>query len=237
MRISFLKAFLPWMLGFLFLASCDRKPDPSALEASFVVNGHTGDSRLSPSADAQTLRFEVYSEKAWTVREEGIPSDWIQYESEKSSKKNSWTFSLQLSENVSSSSRPAVLVFASGELERRVSVVQSIEDPIFRVHTLGAYGVPGGDWVYQEERFQTGRLLYGEDRMSFRIVEPGAVRVMLLSGMPHSMEPGMHFPVFFRVVDHGYTRCSSYYDVQVIRVRDSLTWLKNDDQTYFVISQ
>ena len=236
MRFFSWPAFLAHVLALGCLVACGE-PQPVWQESSFVVNGREGDSQLTPSADLQTLRFSLFCEKEWTVREEGSPADWALLGSEKSSVEHYWNISIQLTENITSSPRKAVFIFSCEGKERRVSVVQSVEDPIFRVQTLGAYGVPGGDVVYRPELFQFSRLLYGEDRMSFRFVEPSSARVVSLGSLPRTMEPGMLLTLRYSVVEQGFTRVSESFSVQVIRVRDHLVWLKKDENTYFVIRQ
>lgn len=235
MRFSFRAVVLPIVLGLCF-STC-KEPQPVWQESSFVVNGREGDTQLTPSADLQTLRFTLYCEKEWTVREEGTPAEWAILSSEKSGVKHYWNISVQLTENMDSSPRKTVFIFSCEGAQRRVSIVQSVEDPIFRVQTMGAYGVPGGDVVYRPDQFQFSRLLYGENKMSFRLMDPSSARVMSLGGLPRSMEPGMLLTLRYSVVEQGFTRVSESFPVQVIRVREQLVWLKKDDNTYFVIRQ
>ena len=202
-----------------------------------MVNGRIGDSDLHPSADVQVLRFEVFSQKQWTCSKEGSEVDWITFEKTEAEKKNTWKISFTLTENMGNAPRTAVFLFASGSLTRRVTITQSTEDPIFRTHTIGAYGVPGGDIIFDRERFQYSRLRYGERSLSFRLLEASAARVMTLSGLSTSMEPGMQFPVLYRVSEGGCTRILERFAVLVIRVRPPLVWLKKDDSTYFVVKE
>lgn len=237
MRSFSLGRILICLLGLLCLAGCEPKEVPEEEDVSFVVNGRIGDSEFHPSADVQTLRFEVYAENKWNCVQEGFERRWISYEIAKAEKKDTWKISFFLAENTGNAPRTTVFLFTSGTMRRRVTVTQSVEDPIFRTHAIGAYGVPGGDVVFDRERFQYGRLQYGADRLSFRLTEPSAARVFTLSGLSQHMEPGMQFTVLYRVLEGGYTRISETYDVQVIRVRDSLVWLKKDDNTYFVVKK
>lgn len=225
------------MLAWLCLAACERKPEPHNEDIDFVVNGRTGDSELHPSADIQTLRFEVFSKKKWTCSKEGSEVDWLSFDMAESEKKNTWNISFTLTENTGNAPRTAVFLFSSASLTRRVTITQSVEDPIFRTHTIGAYGVPGGDIVFDRERFQYSRLLYGTRSLSFRLYEPSAARVVSLSGLSPQMEAGMRFPVLYRVSEGGYTRVLERFDLQVIRVRTPLVWLKKDENTYFVVKE
>ena len=228
---------LSCLLGWLCLAACERRKESRNEDIDFVVNGRVGDSELHPSADIQTLRFEVFSKNKWTCSKEGSEVDWLSFEMVESEKKNTWNISFTLTENMGNAPRTAVFLFSSASLTRRVTITQSVEDPIFRTHTIGAYGVPGGDIVFDRERFQYSRLLYGSQFLSFRLYEPSAARVVSLSGLFRQMEAGMRFPVLYRVSEEGYTRILERFEVQVIRVRTPLVWLKKDENTYFVIKE
>lgn len=235
MRSFSLGSLLICLLGLWSLAGCGPKENREDDGSRFLVNGRTGDSEFSPSADVQTLYFDVYSEKKWDCIQEGFERSWVSYEMVRSDKKDTWKISLILTENTGNAPRTAVFIFTSGTLQRRVTVTQSVEDPVFRTHTIGAYGVPGGDVIFDRERFQYSRLHYGTDRLSFRLFNPSAVRLATLSGLSRNMEPGMLFTVLYRVQEGGLTRVSESYEVQVIRVKESLVWLKKDENTYFVL--
>jgi hypothetical protein len=71
--------------------------------------------------------------------------------------------------------------------------------------------------------------------MSVRFLEPDEARVTTLGGLSRNLETGMKFPLMYRVMEQGYTRILETIPVQVIRVRDSMVWLKKDDNEYFVI--
>lgn len=224
-----------WILaGILCLSACDPRPVPVE-DVAFLVNEKTSDSEFTPSADVQTLHFDVYCEGQWNVVQAASPAPWVQYSITKDARKDYWNIAITVTENTNNSTRQAVFVFTCGSLERRVRIIQSTEDPIFRVHTMGAYGVPGGDVFFEPGRIQFSRLLYGESSMCFRLLDPERTRVASLSGLPRQLEPGMQFPVYYRVSEEGFTRVSEHYDVLVIRVRSPYAWLKKDDSTYFVI--
>lgn len=236
MRYRSLIAIIALLAGFFVLSACGPKPDPAGESSLFVVNGHAGDSELSLSAEGQVHQFEVYSEEDWEVREEGLPADWLILEKVKNKRKDHvWDLSITLSENESDSPRTAVFLFTSGQLVRKVSLIQAVEDPILRNHVVGAYGVPGGDFIFDREHFQFGRLYYGEDCLTCRFLDPRGVRVVTLSGLVRQPQVGMSLTVLYRVMEQGFTRVCESYDVQVIRIRENLMWLKKDERIYFVV--
>ena len=222
------------VLSFL-LPSCEERevaPD----ESSFVLNGRTGHFQLQASADVQTLRMSLRAAKSWSVEQEGVPADWVECRWEKRTE-GYWQVFFSLDENPLPNARQAVFVFSSGTLVRKVTLVQAVEDPIFRVHNMGAYGVPGGDIVFTPGESQYSLLNYAPDAWSFRLLEPSAARVMSLSGLPRPIEAGMQVKLHFRVMERGFIRISEPLNLLVIRVREPLVWLKKDDDTYFVVKQ
>jgi hypothetical protein len=230
-----MKRFLPLFALLLGLVlSCKEKPDPEK-PVEMLLDSQAANLEFTPSADPQTLHFELYCDGLWDMREEGMRANWVESRTVTALKKNTWSISIQITENTASISRRTVFVLYSDNVERRVVIVQSVEDPIFRVHDLGAYGVPGGDVIFDKNRFQYSCLKYGPDAMSVRFLEPEEARVTTLGGLKRNLETGMQFPIMYRVVEQGYTRILETIPVQVIRVRDSMVWLKKDDNEYFVI--
>ena len=110
------------------------------------------------------------------------------------------------------------------------------EDPILQQEVPGAYGVPGGD-VQLRDGWQLGILHYGGNRQNLRLVQPFQARVLSLGGLPHPLEQGMEFQALYRETDHGYTRVCIPYRLQVVRVKAEKVWLKESDQTFFVVEQ
>jgi len=230
-----MKRFLPLFTLLLGLVlSCEEKPDPEK-PVEMLLNSQPENLEFTPSADPQTLHFELYCDGLWDMREEGVRANWVESRTVTTLKKNTWSISIQITENTANISRRTVFVLYSENVQRRVVIVQSVEDPIFRVHELGAYGVPGGDVIFTSNNFQYSRLQYGSNGLSVRFLEPDEARVTTLGGLPRNLETGMQFPLMYRVTEQGYTRILETIPVQVIRVRDSLVWLKKDDNEYFVI--
>lgn len=230
-----MKRFLPLfalLLGLVF--SCKEKPDPEK-PVEMLLNNEAFNLEFTPSADPQTLHFELYCDGLWDMREEGVRANWVESRTVTALKKNTWSISIQITENTASIPRRTVFVLYSDSVQRRVEIVQSVEDPIFRVHELGAYGAPGGDVLFDKNRFQYSCLQYGSNSMSVRFLEPEEARVTILGGLSRNLETGMQLQMLYRVVEQGYTRILETIPVQVIRVRDSMVWLKKDDNEYFVI--
>ena len=110
------------------------------------------------------------------------------------------------------------------------------EDPILQTEVPGAYGVPGGSIVLRDG-WQLGILRYGGNRQNVRLVYPARARSITLSGLPRLLRSGMEFQVLYRETEQGYTRVCLPYKLRVIQVKDGKVWLKESDQTFFVLEQ
>ena len=217
------------------LACCEPKPDdPAGEDGLFLVNGISGNSSFTPSADPQTLRIKVVSTAQWSFQPEGAPPEWITTVSRTPVGSGNWLVSFELQENTTEEARTAVFVFSSGKQSCKVTISQSVEDPLFRVGTEGAYGVPGGD-ITRGNGWQFGRLQYGGGQ-NFHLVNPQLVMAATLSGLPLTLVPGQQLHVLYRLQERGLTRVCVPFQVQVIRVREDRAWLKASEETFFVIA-
>lgn len=129
-----MKRFLPLFTLLLGLVlSCEEKPDPEK-PVEMLLDSQPANLEFTPSADPQTLHFELYCDGLWDMREEGVRANWIESRTVTTLKKNTWSISIQITENTANISRRTVFVLYSENVQRRVVIVQSVEDPIFRVH-------------------------------------------------------------------------------------------------------
>lgn len=111
-----------------------------------------------------------------------------------------------------------------------------VVDPILEVSVPGAYGVPGGDVIYDMGGWQQyGRLVYPGGQ-GIRFLNRQDVRAANIIGIPRKdFKAGDSYRILYRVVEHGYTRVSEYFDVEVLDYKDQTLWLKNSAEIYFVI--
>lgn len=108
-------------------------------------------------------------------------------------------------------------------------------DPITEVETPGAYGVEGGTLLFDTGRLQISQLRYGNS-LSIRLLDPEALSVVSLSGLPSAFKAGDKCSFLYRVSRNGIiVAVSAYKDVEVLKVEDGKAWLKQDEQTYFVL--
>lgn len=107
-------------------------------------------------------------------------------------------------------------------------------DPVLQVLIPGAYGVKGGDQVLDPSR-QSGSLIVG-DTFSYRILDPGSLTVVSLSGLPVTLREGHKITVHYRLFKGGRTLENEVYEnVDILRVTDTMAWLRKSDQIFFVI--
>lgn len=110
------------------------------------------------------------------------------------------------------------------------------EDPIVQVKVPGAYGLPDGNQVYNDDRNQLSVLLCADGTLSFRILDEGERKVISISGLPANLQQGAYVQVHYRVMVNGYTLRSEVFEkVHVVKNNGSMAWLKKDNGVYFVI--
>lgn len=108
------------------------------------------------------------------------------------------------------------------------------EDPIVHVSVPGAYGVTGGDKILLPSS-QTSVLIYGKS-FSFRIIDPATQSVVSLSGLPVRLKAGDRVSLHYRLARGGRTLESQMYEnLEVLQTSDSMAWLKENDEVFFVI--
>ena len=110
------------------------------------------------------------------------------------------------------------------------------EDPVLKIKDLGAYGVPGGNIVLRYG-WQSGMLRYGGGRQNIRLLQPSRARVVSLSGLQRPLRPGMQVDALYRDTEQGLTRVCIPYQLEVLRVSGDTVWLKESEQTFFVLEQ
>jgi hypothetical protein len=176
----------------------------------------------------------VVSEDEWNY-EFKVPASWLSV-SNKKVNSNSWMLILSVGEYIGSATREAVLVFTSGSRIRKVTVRQEPEDPLLQVKALGAYGVEGGDVVYDRNRAQISRLTDG-DSFQFSLLYPSEVRAVSVT-IPSLLEEGDVIPLGYKVVEKDRTLVKTdYFTARVLRIREPMVWIKVNDSVYFVIKK
>ena len=112
------------------------------------------------------------------------------------------------------------------------------EDPILQVSVPGAYGIPGGNQVYNEDRHQLSAMECPDGTLLFRILDPGERKVLSLHGIPGNLTKGERISIHFCVMVNGYTiQSETFTDLLVLKTASDKIWLKKDDTTYFVLQR
>lgn len=109
------------------------------------------------------------------------------------------------------------------------------DDPITQITVPGAYGVEGGTVLFEDAALQRSLLRYG-DGQSLRILNPGTMSVVSISGLPDPLRAGARVSFLYRVSKEGISQVARRYEgVEVLKTADGLTWLKVNDATYFIL--
>ena len=132
------------------------------------------------------------------------------------------------------------LVFLLGceEPQPKPPVPPAPEDPIAEVLVPGAYGIPGGSQVYNEDRNQLSAMECPDGTLLFRLLDPGERKVLSIHSIPANLHQGDRISVHFQIMVNGYTIQSEIFtDVLVLKLTHAMIWLKKDENTYFVLQR
>lgn len=131
-----------------------------------------------------------------------------------------------------------LLLWACGDPKPNPPLPPQEEDPIVQVQVPGAYGIEGGNQVYNQDRNQLSVLECPDGTLSFRILDEGERKVLSISGLPANLQTGRRYTLQYRVMVNGYTlQSEEFQDVQLIKLTDALIWLKKDDNLFFVLKR
>ena len=108
-------------------------------------------------------------------------------------------------------------------------------DPITMITTPGAYGVEGGDVIFDQSVNQLSVIEYSGG-CSYRIFNPETITVVSVSGLPRVLGAGDSVSFLYRVLEQSHSAVSTRYDMTVLQIKDGKAWLKKDDTTFFVIA-
>ena len=213
------------------LSACE---DPREEEAKFLVNRQTQDSTFSIAPEGGDFPLYVECDAEWNYTFK-TKADWLSVKQQKVNA-NSWKLTLTAPEHSGTKARSAVLVFTAGQRVREVTVQQTPEDPIIQVTVPGAYGVTGGDWVYDRSKTQISRLTEG-DSYSFSLLYPAEVRAVTIS-VPSTLQAGSTVTLAYKVVEKDRTLAMTEYSAAtVLKVKEPYIWIKVNDTVYFVIKK
>lgn len=237
MRIRILSAvFVLFAVAAGLVTACkDPETDP-ADDAVFRINGVAEDSYWDISPEAQRVTIEVYLSKgSWSWYMMGNPPEWVEKVEERNIGKQKGSVTLTISELDSPVPRSVLLVFQAGKQMRKLTLKQSPPDPFHLLTTPGAYGIPGGDRVYESGDTQISVFSFSEG-FSFRLLEPEPCRATVLSFQQTTFRQGQVVSFLLREVEKGLTTVSEVYqDVVVTQVSDQLVWLRKNEDISFII--
>ena len=112
------------------------------------------------------------------------------------------------------------------------------EDPVLAVTVPGAYGIPGGNQVYNPDRHQLSVLECPDGTLLFRLIDVGERKVLSIGNLPAAPQEGKQVELDYRIMVNGYTlQTQTFQKVEVLKVTAQLIWLKKDESTYFVLKR
>ena len=226
-----LAAARAWPLVAICLISCRTQENEPAF---FTLNGAERDLVVGLGPDADTLHFTLESNRGWELSPLASDSTWVNVTHERINT-TTWAFRLAIAELQGVMPRSASLSFSSNGQTRKFTVQQEAPAAFFWRRQIGAYGVKGGDFVYNPSRQQLSQL-HCPGGTVLRILDPAAATVCTLSGLPETLEAGQEFTLSYRVCEKGLvTAFETYPGVRVLRVTPSLAWLRMSDNIYFII--
>ncbi|MBR4735672.1 MAG: hypothetical protein IK052_06225 [Bacteroidales bacterium] len=107
-------------------------------------------------------------------------------------------------------------------------------DPITMITTPGAYGLEGGDVIFDSAVNQLSIVEYSGGR-SYRLLDPQKLSVTSISGLPRVLKSGETVSFLYRVLEQGHSTVSSRYEMTVFQLKEDKAWLKQNDSTFVVI--
>ena len=208
--------------------------DPMEEEAKFQVNQQTENSTFTVAPEGGEFQLFVVCDADWSYRFKTQVA-WLSAK-EKQVNSNSWMLVLTALEHTGRDTRSVVLEFTSGQRKREVTVQQDPEDAIVQVTVPGAYGVPGGDVVYDRSIAQISRLTSG-DSFSFSLLYPADVKAVTVT-VPSALESGAVVPLSYKVVEKDRTLVMTEYTAAtVVAIKEPYVWLRVSDTGYFIIKK
>ena len=131
-----------------------------------------------------------------------------------------------------------ILLLGCKDPQPNPPVPPEAEDPILQVQVPGAYGIHGGNQVYNEDRHQLSTMECPDGTLLFRFLDPGERKVLSIHSIPATLSQGARIPLHFSVMVNGYTiQCEEFTDILVLKLTSDKIWLKKDDTTYFVLQR
>lgn len=108
-------------------------------------------------------------------------------------------------------------------------------DPITMITTPGAYGLEGGDVIFDPVINQLSVVEY-PGGCSYRLLDPLKLSVTSISGLPRVLSAGETVSFLYRVMEQGHSVVSTRYEMTVFQLKDNKAWLKQNDSTFVVIA-
>lgn len=220
----------------LTLCCCGPKVPEEEKKAAFLVVNRQMDSHEWPvSPEGAESAFTVSCDAAWEMT---LPEDapWLEVGEKKSSGKQAWSVPYAAAANESLYPRQATLKFTAGEHSITVTVTQAAPDPLTLNKVPGLYGMDSGSITVLGHR-QSSSFHYG-GRWAYRIIDPNAMTVYVIDGIPEDPVPGSKVTLRYKKVVQGLVESLEIIeDVEVVRNLSGMVWLRKDDTRFFIVEK
>ena len=168
-----------------------------------------------------------------------VSADWVHHISTKALNKAEEVFLID--EHPGEERRTADIVFAGKEdpdVKTTVTIAQDGLDNVLRQNTPGIYGVGGNSYILGADGWNhSSRSSHKDGSLIYRLMNPGDLSAIIVSGIDPSLEPGDEGSVHVIRKDKADVTLVEDYPVTLLGADGPLVWLKHSKDTYFIIQR
>lgn len=220
---------------FCLCCCCPKEPEKEKEAAFLVVNRQMDSHEVTVSPEGAESEFTVSCDASWEMT---APEDtpWLQVGETKSTGKEAWSVPYSVTPNESLIPRSAVFKFTAGEHSCTVTLSQGAPDPLTLNKVPGLYGLDSGSITLLGHR-QSSSFHY-KGVWAYRIIDPNAMTVYVLDGIPENPVPGTAVTLKYKKVVQGLVESlETIEDVEVVRNLSGMVWLRKSDTQFFIVEK
>lgn len=195
----------------------------------------TADASLSIPFEAREITVGTQYNVDYSV-ESSV--SWITHVASKAPlNKGAESFIIQ--ENTSPVARTGEICFYGGKAEvLAVTISQGGKDPVLNTTQPGFYGIGNANFVWGSNGWsQCSCLVTVDGSLRYRLLNGHTLSVVELTGMRQDAVLGQSLELQLTLTNKGTTQLTQSSIVEVLYEKDGLVWLKESDDTYFVVNK
>lgn len=225
------------LLVLLPVCCCHPKEPTQEPEADYLlIDRQVTDFTKSISPDGLDGAFTISCDAEWEMSVPEDAASWLTIGESLKTGKNSWLLLYTVESNESIYPRSTKLVFKAGTHSIQVTMDQGVPDPLTLNKVPGFYGIEGVNVLPTGVR-QSSSFHYGQ-YWTYRILDPSTLTVQALGNIPWELTSGSHISVSYKMVRQGMEEAyEPSVDVEVVRVTNTLVWLRKDESEYFILER